>query len=96
MNKNKFFAVALLVTLTLAGVVSFYASSNPDGLEKVAEEGGFISNAQDHSLANSPLADYSITGISDGRLSVGVAGAIGVVAMLLISTLLFKFIARRK
>ena len=46
MNKNKFFAVALLVTLTLAGVVSFYASSNPDGLEKVAEEVGFISNAQ--------------------------------------------------
>ena len=41
--KNKNFLLAgLLASLLLAGVASFYASSSPDGLEKVAEDIGFI------------------------------------------------------
>ena len=41
-DKNKkFLAAGFLVSLFLAGVVSFYASSDPDGLEKVAEDIGF-------------------------------------------------------
>ena len=40
--KNRFFALGVFVTLILAGVVSFYASGDPDGLEKVAEEKGFL------------------------------------------------------
>ena len=35
-DKKKFYVIGLFVTLVLAGVVSFYASSSPDGLEKVA------------------------------------------------------------
>ena len=33
---NKFFALGIFVTLILASVVSYYASGDPDGLEKVA------------------------------------------------------------
>ena len=51
-SNKKFYLVFLLVTIGLAGIVSFYASSSPDGLEKVAEDVGFIETAQDHSLDN--------------------------------------------
>ena len=36
MNTRRLFAVALVVSLLLAGVASYYASSHPDGLEYVA------------------------------------------------------------
>jgi cobalt/nickel transport protein len=93
---NRFMLSGVFVTLVLASVVSYYASGDPDGLEKVAEEKGFIDDAVDHSLGNSPLADYGVSGISDDRLSVAAAGAIGVILMLIISTYLFKFLAKKK
>ena len=37
----KFYLIFFAAALVLAAVVSFYASSSPDGLEKVAEEIGF-------------------------------------------------------
>ncbi|MFM8869411.1 MAG: PDGLE domain-containing protein, partial [Candidatus Nanopelagicus sp.] len=49
---RKFFAGAILISDLLAGGVSFYASSSPDGLEKVAEDVGFIETAKDHTLSD--------------------------------------------
>ena len=69
----------IVVALLLAGIVSFYASSSPDGLEKVAAEQGLDSNVQDSAVADSPLADYGVSGVENERLSVAVAGVIGVV-----------------
>ncbi|MEV5414292.1 energy-coupling factor ABC transporter permease [Thermopolyspora sp. NPDC052614] len=66
------------VALVLAGVVSFYASGDPDGLEKVAGDQGFNSGEQDHALADGPLADYGVRGVQNERLSVGLAGIAGV------------------
>lgn len=94
--QNKFLAIGVFVTLLLASVVSYYASSDPDGLEKVAEEKGFIDSATEHGLGNSPLADYGVSGVTDDRLSVALAGAFGVLLMLAISTIMFKFLAKRK
>lgn len=94
--KNKFFALGVFVTLVLAGVVSFYASGDPDGLEKVAEEKGFLADATDHGLGDSPLADYGVSGVADDRLSIALAGGIGVLLMLGISTAMFKYLAKRK
>ena len=45
MTRKAFFLAALLVTLFVAGGVSFYASSHPDGLEFVAEKTGFVDSA---------------------------------------------------
>ncbi|TMR95051.1 energy-coupling factor ABC transporter permease [Nonomuraea basaltis] len=64
--------------VVLAGLVSFYASANPDGLERVATDLGFLSQAQDHPLGDSALADYTVKGVEDERLSTGLAGALGV------------------
>ena len=95
-SNKKFYLVFLLVSIGLAGIVSFYASSSPDGLEKVAEDIGFIDTAKDHTLDNSALADYGVAGIENERLSVGIAGILGVIATGLLMYLIIKFISRKK
>jgi cobalt/nickel transport system permease protein len=87
------FALAgLAVTLTLAGVASFFASSNPDGLEYVAGEQGFLSSARDHLFGAFALADYGDV----GGIPVGVAGVIGVAIVIGAGLLLFRYLARHK
>ena len=73
-----FLACGLLVALALAFFVSPEASSQPDGLSKVAIEEGFADTETDHALADIPTAGYAVEGIDDDRLSTGVAGLIGV------------------
>ena len=95
-DKNKkFLAAGFLVSLFLAGVVSFYASSDPDGLEKVAEDIGFIETAEEHTYADSALADYGVKGINNERASVGIAGVIGVIGTAVVGGVLFTFLARK-
>ena len=94
-SNRKFFAGAMLVSAILAGCVSNYASSHPDGLEKVAEDIGFIDSAKDHALSDSALADYGVSGVKSERLSVGLAGLIGVIATALLSFGLFMLIRKK-
>jgi cobalt/nickel transport protein len=96
MKQRTFLALGLLVCLLVAGVASYYASSHPDGLEYVAEQTGFLDSAEDSATADSPLADYSTRGVEDERLSGGLAGVIGVVVMLLLSSGLFWTLRRRQ
>jgi cobalt/nickel transport protein len=95
LRTSTFLALGVLVALLLAGVVSWYASGSPDGLERVAEDQGFSSTAEDHGLADSPLADYATAGVADERLSGGLAGVVGVGATLLVGGGLFLLIRRR-
>ena len=74
----------LAVALLLAGFASFYASSHPDGLESVAEKVGFSQTAQEHAASGSPFADYGTQGVSNQRLSGGVAGVVGVLVVALV------------
>lgn len=85
-----------LISLFLAGVISFYASSNPDGLEKVADEIGFLDTAKVHANANGALADYGVKGIDNDRASVGIAGVIGVLVTGGVASVLFIRLARKK
>lgn len=73
-----FLLVGLVVALLLAGIASYYASSQPDGLEKVAADHSLDVNASDSHLSEGPLADYAVRGMDNERLSVGLAGVIGV------------------
>jgi flagellar basal body-associated protein FliL len=86
--------IGIAISLVAAGVVSFYASSSPDGLEKVAEQHGFIDQAQDSANATLPTADYAIAGVENERLSVGLSGVLGVAVMILVAFGLFWLIAR--
>ncbi|MGW1775159.1 energy-coupling factor ABC transporter permease [Streptomyces sp. NPDC002104] len=86
----------LVAALALAGIVSFYASSSPDGLEKVAADKGIDQKVTEHAAADSPLADYSVKDVSDARLSGGLAGVIGVGATVLVGTGVFWTVRRRR
>lgn len=93
-STTRFAIAALLVALVLAGVVSFWASGSPDGLEKVAEDKGFIGTAQDHDLADSPFADYGTSGL-DGFAGSAVAGVVGVLVTLGVMGGLVLLVRRR-
>lgn len=98
MNRISIKAVAagmLLVALFLAGVVSFYADSDPDGLESVAEDKGFLATASDHAAGEGPFADYASSFIDNERLSGGVAGVVGVVVVLAVTGVLVAVLRRR-
>lgn len=89
-----FFVAFLAAALLIAGVVSFYASGHPDGLEYVAKTAGFLDSAR-NSAAGSPLADYGVAGVKNARLSVGLAGIIGVLVTLLLAGSLAWLLRRR-
>ncbi|WP_344326544.1 energy-coupling factor ABC transporter permease [Streptomyces macrosporus] len=95
-SARKVWAGGLAATLLCAGVVGFYASSAPDGLEKVAGEYGISAREEEHGLAGSPLADYGVASITNERLSVGVAGVIGVGATLAVGSGVFVVVRRRR
>jgi cobalt/nickel transport protein len=108
MSRNRIFLLTgLLVTLLLAGVVSSFASSAPDGLDAAARKGctfdarGNITGGDclakrgaDNQTADSPLADYGIRGL-DGPLSTGLAGAIGVLLTFGVGYGVFRLVRRR-
>jgi hypothetical protein len=73
-----FVGLGLAVALALAFFVSPEASSEPDGLNKVAIEEGFADQETAHATGDSPLAGYGVEGIDDDRRSTGLAGVIGV------------------
>lgn len=93
---KKFYISFFLIATALAGGVSYYASSHPDGLEKVAEQKGFLDTAKDSAVADSPLSDYGISGLDNERLSVGLAGVIGVVATALVALALFGLLRKKR
>ncbi|WP_214108540.1 energy-coupling factor ABC transporter permease [Acrocarpospora catenulata] len=86
-----FLVGAGVVTLLLAGVVSFFASGDPDGLERVAEDKGFLGQAGEHQFGGFALADYGDV----GGIPVGVAGVIGVLITLAVGVGV-AYLARRR
>jgi cobalt/nickel transport system permease protein/cobalt/nickel transport protein len=72
----------VVVALLLAGVLSFYASGEPDGLTKVSEDQGFARSQKEHGAGDGPLAGYDTKGIADGRRSGGLAGVVGALVVL--------------
>jgi cobalt/nickel transport protein len=108
MRKRIFLISGLLVSLLLAGVVSSFASSSPDGLDSAAREGCtfdaddnitggkcMAQQEQDHQLADGPLADYGIKGISNEYLSTGLSGVLGVLVTFGIGAGVFWLVRRR-
>jgi PDGLE domain-containing protein len=73
-----FTILALAVAVGLATGLSPYASSSPDGLEKVAEKKAFLDEGRLHSVQqDAPVPDYAFPGIDNARLATGLAGFAG-------------------
>lgn len=110
MKKTTWFILGgLLVALLLAGVVSNFASGSPDGLDSASTKGCTVDendeitggtcmaqNAKDSETADSPLADYGISGIGNSYLSTGLAGVTGVLLTFAIGGGLFWLVRGRK
>jgi cobalt/nickel transport system permease protein len=84
--------LGLVVALVLAGVVSFFASGHPDGLESVAAAHGFLDEATLSALRGTPLADYG----AETGVPVGVAGIAGVLVTVSVGYLTFRSVSRRR
>ena len=109
MSKRMFLVVGLLVTLLLAGVVSSFASSSPDGLDATALRGcttnadGEITGGsciaqqeQPHETEAGPLAGYGLRGIDNPYLATGLSGVLGVLLTFAVGGGLFWLVRRRE
>jgi hypothetical protein len=97
MSLGAFFALALAVTVGRAVAGSPYASSSPDGLEKVAEEKGFIEDGKLHSIQDeSPIPDYAFPGVDNPRVATGLAGFVGVIIVALVGVAIGRLFHRRR
>jgi PDGLE domain len=83
-------AIAAVVVIVLAPL----ASSDPDGLEYVAERHGFLESAQD--VAYSFMPDYTIPGLDDPVLSTILSGLVGVAIVFLVMVALGRVLRRRR
>jgi cobalt/nickel transport protein len=97
MKRNrKFILIGLGACLVVAFFLSPWASSLPDGLEKVIEKfapGGESREAD--SSPSAPLPDYGVPGVGSDWLSTGIAGLVGTVVVFAVVLLLAKVLARK-
>jgi hypothetical protein len=92
-----FTALALAVAVGLATAASPFASSSPDGLERVAHDKAFIDNGKLHAVQrDSPVPDYAFPGIGDARVATGVAGFVGTLVVFAIGYGLAALLRRRE
>ncbi|HYQ67901.1 PDGLE domain-containing protein [Actinophytocola sp.] len=107
MKRWHFLAGFALVALICAGVLSYFADSDPDGLDSATLKGCQVVRSDqgeqlegdciaqrsgDHHMKDSPLADYTVGG--DSRFT-GVAGVLGVLATAVLAGGLFWLLRRR-
>ncbi|HEY3397211.1 MAG TPA: PDGLE domain-containing protein [Armatimonadota bacterium] len=69
--KNRGWLAILVIAVAVAALVAPFASSWPDGLEKVAGQLGFAPRAA------APAPGYALPGLPEGHVSTGVAGILG-------------------
>jgi hypothetical protein len=77
-----FAVLALAVAVGVGTAASPFASSSPDGLERVAAEQGFADAGRLHDLQDdAPVAHYAFPGVGNERLATGLAGFAGTLAV---------------
>lgn len=97
MKKEYIFIVAgLMLALGLAIFVSPFASSSPDGLERVAEDKGFIDSSGTAIYTSAPMPDYSVSRVKDEGISTAIAGLIGTSAVFFIGWGVGLLLKKRK
>lgn len=84
MKNTRWIWMGLAAALAVGAFLSLVASSSPDGLEKVAEDKGFMERAVATPLLHSPLPDYLFPGIADERLATGLAGFLGTLVLFVV------------
>jgi PDGLE domain len=89
--------LALAVAIGLATAVSPWASSHPDGLERVAEDRGFLDRATvDRVQDDPPIPDYAFPGVENARVATGLAGFVGTLGVFAVGTGLALLLRRAR
>lgn len=93
-----FVAVALALSVALAALLSPFASGDPDGLEKVAEQQGFASReAEEPAWRHALMPDYwSEDDSGETPLRKAIAGVIGTLAVFAVGYGIARLAARRR
>ena len=88
-----FTILALALAIGLGTALSPFASSSPDGLEKVAQRKAVLDEGrtQDRAL----LSGYAIPGVRDQRLATGLAGFAGTLGVFLVGYGVAAVVRRR-
>lgn len=86
-------AGGLAIAAGVVVVAAFLASGDPDGLERVAEDIGFIGAGEDSPFGI--IADYVVPGV-DGPMATILAGLLGIVVVFALVWLAGKALARRR
>lgn len=79
--KKKEIIIGIIVSLFLAGLISIFASPWPDGLEKVAEDKGFLEKGEVEPPIKSPIPDYVFPGVKNEKVATSIAGILGTVVV---------------
>jgi hypothetical protein len=85
--------VALGLVVLVVVAASLWASGDPDGLERVAEDTGFLGAGRDSPFTI--IADYIFPGL-EGPVATIVAGVIGVAIVFGVVWLIGRALARRR
>ena len=92
--KSKWWLIALVACLALVFLAPL-ASSAPDGLERVAEDVGFMELAQ--AAPFSLIADYVFPGLENNALATILAGIVGTLVLFgIVYGLAWLLVSRRR
>ena len=94
--RARFVVASIVASLVVAVGVAQFAVDDPDGLERVAEDTGFIESAEDHALGSSVFADYATAGVENEAVSLGIAGTVGTLVTLAVGTGLLLLVRDRR
>ena len=73
-----FTVLALAIAIGLGTAAAPFASSSPDGLERVSNDNAFADRGRLAPVQEqAPVPDYAFPGIADARLATGLAGFTG-------------------
>lgn len=92
---RRFIFIALGIIIVMAVFISPFASTSPDGLEKVAGDNGFLHTAK-NIWRYSPFSDYSLACIENKYISTALTGIIGVIIVFVITIVFAKRIIKKR
>lgn len=90
--KKRWWLIGLALAVLVA-ILSPLASPHPDGLERVAEDQGFLERALEPAF--SVLPDYVFPGVANEQLATILAGLVGVVVLFVLMWGVGRLLARR-
>lgn len=95
-KRKKEIIIGIFLALFIVVFLAPFASSSPDGLERVAEDLAFLEKADGKEVISSPLPDYEVPGLENKVLAGIMAGITGIILTFALMIILTKLITTSK